>query len=73
VTTFSPGMAGTVKLCVPEPVFVAELVGLGEGVACGELSECVAVTEGSAAADCVFVGVGDGVSAGVGVAAAVAA
>src|ERR1700733_7787676 len=71
-TTFSPGMAGTVKSCVPEAVFVAEAFGLGEGVACGELSECVAVTEGSAAAECVFVGVGDGVSAGVGVAAAVA-
>jgi len=61
-----------VKSCVPEAVFVAEAFGLGEGVACGELCECVAVTEGSAAAECVFVGVGDGVSAGVGVAAGVA-
>ena len=41
VTTLSPGMAGTVKLCVPELVLVEELVGCGEAVG---------VTEGSAAA-----------------------
>jgi hypothetical protein len=51
-------MAGTVKLCVPVLVLVAELV------ACGELFGCadaVAVTEGSAAAECRCVGdvVGD--------------
>ncbi len=53
VTTLSPGMPGTVKLCVPELVFVGELV------ACGELfgrAEAVAVTEGSAAAERMCVG-----------------
>jgi hypothetical protein len=59
VTTLSPGMAGTVKLCVPELVLVGELVACGEVVACGDLfgrTEAVAVTEGLAAAECLCVG-----------------
>jgi len=59
VTTLSPGMAGTVKLCVPELVFAGELVARGEVVARGELfgrTEAMAVTEGLAAAECVCVG-----------------
>jgi hypothetical protein len=46
-------MAGTVKLCVPELVFV------GEVVVCGEFfgrTEAMAVTEGLAAAECMCVG-----------------
>jgi len=53
VTTLSPGMAGTVKLCVPE------LVSAWDVVVCGELfgrAEAVAVAEGSAAAECVCAG-----------------
>jgi hypothetical protein len=59
VTTLSPGMAGTVKLCVPEPVLVEEFVARGVAVACEEpfgLTEAMAVTEGSAAAECVRAG-----------------
>jgi hypothetical protein len=61
----SPGIAGTVKLCVPELVLVEELV------ACGELFGCVeavAVTEGLAAAECACVGESAGVGDVVGVA-----
>jgi len=52
-------MAGTVKLCVPELVFVGEVVACEEVVACGELfgrTEAMAVTEGLAAAECMCVG-----------------
>jgi hypothetical protein len=59
VTTLSPGMAGTVKLCVPELAFAGEFVARGEVVACGELvgrTEAMAVTEGLAAAECMCVG-----------------
>jgi len=66
VTTLSPGMAGTVKLCVPELVFVGELVARGEVVARGELfgrTEAMAVTEGLAAAECLCVGEVVGVGA----------
>ena len=55
----SPGMAGTVKLCVPELVFAGEFVARGEVVACGELvgrTEAMAVTEGLTAAECMCVG-----------------
>lgn len=62
MTTLSPGMLGTVKLCVPEPAFVGELV------ACGELVErAEAVTEGSADAECLCVGELAGVGDDVGV------
>jgi len=70
VTTFSPGMAGTVKLCVPELVFAGELVARGEVVARGELfgrTEAMAVTEGLAAAECMCVGEVAGVGADPGV------
>jgi hypothetical protein len=53
VTTLSPGMAGTVKLCVPELALVGELVALGELFG---RTEAMAVTEGLAAAECVCVG-----------------
>jgi hypothetical protein len=65
VTMLSPGMAGTVKLCVPELALVGELVARGEVVTCGELvgrAETVAVTEGLAAAECTCVGEAVGVA-----------
>jgi hypothetical protein len=50
-------MLGTVKLCVPElEELDEELVGCAEVVACA-----VAVTDGSAAAECTVVGETDGV------------
>jgi hypothetical protein len=52
-------MAGTVKVCVPELVFVEELV------VCGELCGCVAVTEGVAVCVCVAESAGVGDDAGV--------
>ena len=58
MTTLSPGMAGTVKLWVPEVAPVGELVACGELVGC---AEAVAVTEGSAAAERLCVGEADGV------------
>ena len=57
LTTLSPGMAGTVKLCVPE----LALVGCGELVVWGELVGCadaVSVTDG--VAECLWVGDVDG-------------
>ncbi len=64
----SPGMAGTVKLAVPELAFVGELVACGEVVG---RAEAVAVTEGLAAAECVRAGevAGVGVDPGVPVSA----
>jgi len=58
VTTLSPGTLGTVKLPVPELVFVGELFGR---------AEAVAVTEGLAAAECSPVGEVDGVGGDAGV------
>ena len=74
VTTLSPGMAGTVKLCVPEVVFVGEVVACGVVVGRGEVvgrTEAMAVTEGLAAAECVCVGevAGVGVDPGASVSA----
>ena len=69
VTTLSPGMAGTVKLCVPELVLAEEFVARGVAVACEEpfgLTEAMAVTEGLAAAECVRADPGVLVSADVG-------
>src|SRR5580704_4811563 len=59
-------MAGTVKLCVPEPVLGEELVALGELF--GRV-EAVAVTEGLAAGACVGESAGVGDDAGVPVSA----
>ncbi len=58
MTTLSPGMAGTVKLCVPELVFVGELFGR---------AEAVAVAEGLAAVERTCVGESAGVGDDVGV------
>jgi hypothetical protein len=55
-------MAGTVKLCVPELVFVEELVVCGELFGC---AEAVAVTEGVALRACVAESAGVGDDAGV--------
>jgi len=57
VTTFSPAIAGTEKLCVPELVLAGELV-CGELV-CGELFGCAEAEVGSAAAECECVGMAD--------------
>lgn len=64
MTTLSPGMLGTVKLCVPELVFVGELVARGELFG---RAEAVAVTEVLAAAECSRVGEVDGVGDDAGV------
>jgi hypothetical protein len=50
LTTLSPGMAGTVKLCVPEPPEVADLVGIADLVGRADLvargeALCVAAAE----------------------------
>jgi hypothetical protein len=55
-------MAGTVKLCVPELVFVEEFVVAGELFGC---VESVAVTEGLAVCVCVGESAGVGDDAGV--------
>ena len=57
-------MLGTVKLCVPELVFVGELVARGELFGC---AEAVAVTEGLAAVERTSVGESAGVADDVGV------
>jgi hypothetical protein len=57
-------MLGTVKLCVPELVFVGELVARGELFG---RAEAVAVTEGLAAAERTCVGEAVGVGDDVGV------
>lgn len=57
-------MLGTVKLCVPELVFVGELVARGELFGC---AEAVAVREGLAAAERTCVGESAGVADDVGV------
>jgi hypothetical protein len=69
VTTLSPGMAGTMKLSVPELVFAGELVACGEVDACVEVDACgvlsgpaKTVMEGSAAAPCLCVGDAAGVA-----------
>jgi hypothetical protein len=55
LTTSSPAMAGTVKLCVPELAFVGELGACGELVGC---ADAVSVTDG--VAECLWVGDVDG-------------
>ena len=70
MTTLSPGMAGTVKLSVPELVLAEEFVARGVAVACEEpfgLTEAMAVTEGLAAAECVRAGEVAGAGADLGV------
>jgi hypothetical protein len=60
LTTLSPEMLGTVKSCVPELEELDERD--GELVACAWVVACaVAVTDGSAAAECAMVGEADGV------------
>jgi hypothetical protein len=63
VTTLSPGMLGTVNVCVPE-LELEELVACGELVGC---AEAVAVAERLGAAECVRVGELDGVGDDAGV------
>jgi hypothetical protein len=67
VTTLSPGIAGTLKLCVPELPEVADLVGIADLVGVADLvgfADLVAVAEALATAEFVAAAVVAGVAEG---------